>query len=371
MSNIFIKKDILNALEYYIKLNFWKNDKLVIVTDDNVNQLYKNFINSLTKLTCIKFIKTISIPPGEISKSREMKAYIEDEMFKAYCSRDTLIIAIGGGVVLDLAGFVAATFCRGIPVLYIPTTLLAQIDASIGGKTGINTDFGKNLIGAFKHPNQVFISYEFLNTLPDIEYISAFAEIIKHALIKDSSYFNFLVENVDKVKSKDPEIALKIIKKSIDIKLDIVQKDEKEKNLRAILNFGHTIGHAIEQACNYKINHGQAVAYGILAESYISYKLNFLSKSSYEKIIKIISLYNIDSILLPNLESHILDNCLNFLQYDKKNSNNEIRMVLIKDIGEVFSSNNTYTYGVNISYLKDSLKKLLQKDLINIDASIY
>ena len=371
MTNIFIEKGILNTLEYYFKVNFIQNIKLVVVTDDNLHQFYKGLIESLTELAGVKFIKTISIPPGEGSKSREMKSHIEDEMFDSHCTRDTLIIAIGGGVVLDLAGFVAATFCRGIPIIYIPTSLLAQIDAAIGGKTGINTKFGKNLLGAFKQPEAVFISQEFLKTIPDIEYISAFAEVIKHALIVDKNYFNFLYKNADKIKSRNPEFLEKVIKRSLEIKRDIVKKDEKEKNLRAILNFGHTIGHAIERAYDYKINHGQAVAYGILVESYISYKLNFLSKPNYDQIVQIIQLYNIDNLLLPNLDYSLLGNCLNYLKYDKKNINSDIRLVLIKNIGEVVSNNNNYTHPTSVLIIENSLKKLFQKDLINIDASIY
>lgn len=371
MSNIFIEKDILNTLEYYVKLNLKQNLKLVIVTDNNINKFYEDLINNLTNLKKLEFVKTISIPYGENSKSRKMKSHIEDEMFEANCTRDTLIIAIGGGVVLDLAGFVAATFCRGIPIIYIPTSLLAQIDAAIGGKTGINTKFGKNLIGAFKQPEAIFISQRFLNTLPDIEYISAFAEVIKHALIADTNYFNYLIDNIDKAKSKDSEFLAKVIKRSIEIKLDIVKKDEKEKNLRAILNFGHTIGHAIEKACGYRINHGQAVAYGILVESYISYNSNFLPKSIFQQIIKIIKLYNIDNMLLPELDSSILGNCLNSLKYDKKNIDDDIRMILIKNIGEVVFANNNYTHPINILNIENSLKKLFEKDLININAATY
>lgn len=371
MSKIFIEKGILNTLEYYVKVNFKQNLKLVIVTDNNVNKFYKELINNLEKFKNLEFVKTISIPHGEGSKSRKMKSHVEDEMFESNCTRDTLIIAIGGGVVLDLAGFVAATFCRGIPIIYIPTSFLAQIDASIGGKTGINTKFGKNLIGAFKQPEAVFISQKFLDTLPDVEYICAFAEVIKHALIADKNYFNYLIDNIDKAKSKDSEFLAKVIKRSIEIKLDIVKKDEKENNIRAILNFGHTIGHAIEKACNYNINHGQAVAYGILVESYISYNLKFLAKSSYQQIIKIINLYNIENLLLPELDSSILGNCLNYLKYDKKNIDNDIRMILIKNIGEVVFANNNYTQPINILNIENSLKKLFEKDLINIDAATY
>tara|TARA_R110002124_G_scaffold195516_4_gene362552 strand:+ start:5782 stop:6882 length:1101 start_codon:yes stop_codon:yes gene_type:complete len=352
--NIFIQNDALINLKSFLDVKFQYINKLVLITDNIVFDYYENIINKLHAYVIV-------IPAGENSKSREMKAYIEDQMFELQCGRDTLILAFGGGVVTDLAGFVAATYCRGIPTIYIPTTLLAQIDASIGGKTGINTPYGKNLIGAFKQPEAVFIDPKFLNTLSDLEYYSAFAEIIKHSLICDKDYFNFILNNIDKAKNKDSKFLLETIQKSYEIKLNIVNQDEKERGLREILNFGHTIGHAIEVASNYTINHGQAVALGILAESYISCELKILSLENFQEIQKIINLYNINNILL-NI-NHKLDkkDILSNLKLDKKSRANQVRFVLIQDIGKVYiSSKNQYANVIDDSYISSGLDLLLE-----------
>lgn len=362
MNKIISNNEILDALEYYTKVNSWQNHKFIIITDENLKNIYTNFIDAISNLELINVVKVIPITPGEHSKSREIKAFIEDEMFYSDCLRDTVVIAFGGGVVLDLAGFIAATFCRGVPAIYIPTSLLAQVDASIGGKTGINTKFGKNLIGAFKQPKAVFISCEFIETLSLVDYVSAYSEIIKHALISSKEYFDFLLENSQKALGKDKDFVNKTVKKSIDIKSQIVNKDEKEKGLREILNFGHTIGHAIEKACDYSISHGQAVAYGIIIESHISYNLGFLSKQDYEKIIKILNIYNFEGLLFPELNKiNLIQNIIKYLYSDKKNRDNEIKMVLINHIGQVSIHNNKYSHSINISYLENSLKYFFEK----------
>lgn len=203
---------------------------------------------------------------GETNKTREMKAKLEDELFKLGVSRSHTLIVIGGGIMLDIGGFVAATFCRGIPWIAVPTTLLAMVDASIGGKTGVNTPFGKNLVGAFHEPVEVTIDLSFLKVLPEIEIKNGLAEMIKHGIIRSRKHFDYLRDNWDAILKLGPEME-QAIHDSIAIKRDIIKADPHETGLsRHLLNFGHTVGHAIEADSGYKIPHGQAVALGMLVE---------------------------------------------------------------------------------------------------------
>ncbi|MCC5832633.1 MAG: 3-dehydroquinate synthase [Chlamydiales bacterium] len=227
----------------------------------------------------------IVLPHGESIKSRAMKEKIEDALIeRGYC-RETCLIAVGGGALLDLAGFTASTYCRGIPYVSIPTTLIAMTDASIGGKTGVNVEEAKNWIGAFHQPRKVFIDFTLLRTLPQKEFIYGLSESVKHSLIADAHFFRFLESHYADILNRDPALLKETIYRSCLIKKGIIEKDPYEtKGLRRILNFGHTIGHALETLSNYTLPHGHAVFLGMLMEAAIARRLDYLPASSYERI---------------------------------------------------------------------------------------
>lgn len=295
-------------------------DKVVVLVDEN------------TKRNCLELIKLdepniIEIASGESNKTIATCSLIWDKLTQLGCSRKSLLINLGGGVIGDMGGFCAATFKRGIPFINVPTTLLSQVDASIGGKLGI--DFGglKNHIGLFREPNKVLIDSVFLNTLPERELKSGYAEIIKHALIFDSNQWKYLLStSFDKL---DWDM---LILKSVGIKDAIVKKDPEERGLRKILNFGHTLGHAIEShllKTKEPLLHGEAIAIGMILESHISFQKGKLHEDEYEKIREnILSVFTLPKSL-PEIED-----LMKYLVQDKKNSNGRINFSLINKIGQ-------------------------------------
>ena len=310
-------------------------NEFAVITDSNIAGTYgKKLINSLKKENIDVHLITFSA--GEKSKSRKTKEKIENEMLRLNLGRDACIIALGGGVVGDLAGFVAATYMRGIPYIQVPTTLLAMVDSSIGGKVGVDTIHAKNAIGAFYQPKKVIIDLDFLNTLQKNELSNGLAELIKHALIKDSNFFHSLEKNICKILKLDSDALKTAIKRSCEIKADIVMQDEKEKGIRRILNYGHTIGHAIESSLNYRISHGNAIAIGMNYAAKLSAKLGHLHEGS---VIRQNNL--LEYAGLPHkLSHHKLKprKLLEHVQYDKKIINGRINFVLLNSIGDAFIS---------------------------------
>lgn len=245
--------------------------RYAIISDSNVAPLYASrVVRSLERNG--QTVPLCTIPAGEVHKTRDTWAALTDQLLESQLGRDSAIIALGGGVVCDVAGFVAATFMRGIPVVHVPTTLLAMIDASIGGKTGVDTSHGKNLVGAFHQPSAVIIDPEVLDTLALDELRSGMAEAIKHGAIADAGYFDYLAERApvllaDEPGGRDVQALNYVIEKSIRLKLGVVAADERESGARKALNFGHTIGHAIEMLSGYSMRHGEAVGVGMLLEA--------------------------------------------------------------------------------------------------------
>ncbi len=322
-TNILIKKNYI----YKFIINIAKkNEKIFCVVDTKI-KIDLNFEKQ-------ENIKIISFKCGEKIKTFEGYKNLANKLIKSNVNRRSVLIAIGGGTLGDLAGFVASTILRGLEFYLIPTTLLSQVDSSIGGKNGINTIFGKNLIGTFYQPKEVLIDTSILNSLPKKEIRSGYAEIVKHALIKDYQFFCWLELNANKLLNLNESILEKAIYKSIMIKLFYVKKDEKEfllnNNSRAMLNFGHTIGHAIESHYNYnKFNHGEAIAIGMITEAKISNYLGMLPLDELEKIIthfKKCGLKIYDNVLK---EKKLIIK----LTKDKKNFQNSINFTLINKIG--------------------------------------
>jgi 3-dehydroquinate synthase len=268
----------------------------------------------------------ITIPAGEKSKSLEQAGAICERMVAAGLDRSSFVVALGGGVVGDLGGFVAAIYHRGIPYVQVPTTLLAQVDSSIGGKTAVNTAAGKNLIGALHHPVLVIADIDLLRTLPEREFNQGFAEIIKHGIIRDAAL-------LDTLESFDRERDLgSLVRRNVEIKAEFVAADERdEKGQRALLNFGHTVGHAIERAGDYReLLHGEAISIGIVAACDISIRKAGLPENQRAKVIALLAKFNLPTRLPPNISR---DKILEALPFDKKFERGQVRFVVTPKIG--------------------------------------
>ncbi len=320
-----VYKQIPPLLEKY-KLN--KN--ILIIADRNVENLHHDKINFLNSNAGGKS-KIYLLKPGERSKSYTELNKIYSFLLENNYGRDTLLIAVGGGVTGDLAGYAAATYMRGIQLIHIPTTLLAAVDSSIGGKTGINFEKKKNMIGAFYQPEFVLIDTEFLSTLHRDELVSGAGEIIKYAYLSDENFFSFLKKNIYNIFDCDYKILEKSIFNSALIKASVVSMDEKEAGLRKILNLGHTFAHAFETRLNFKIKHGVAVNAGIIAALNLSNILNLLSEEKLNKLLSLPLKLKIPGSL-KNLDNETL---YKIMLHDKKNRNGKIKFVLLSDIGKL------------------------------------
>ena len=323
---------------------------IVLVSDIVLEQLghVKALLQEIEKSG--KRILTYCIPDGEVFKTRDTKEGIEDFLLQNLCHRDTLIIAFGGGVVGDLVGFTASTYMRGVPIVQIPTTLLAMVDSSIGGKTGLDTIYGKNLIGAFHQPLHIFIDVEYLKTLTMRHFCNGMAEVIKTAAIANATEFAFLEENADLILSimehpsqfneEAASLLIHIAEESARIKADIVTKDEKEGGLRGLLNFGHTIGHGIEAAVFPDLLHGECVSLGMVIEGEISRHLNHLSNISLGRLERLLKAFQLPTDFFSKSTRSLfkgrdvsVTNIMQFIARDKKNSKSNINLVLLQDIG--------------------------------------
>ncbi len=267
----FIGRGLWQELIHFLTQHFAAS-AIYVVTDAHLFRYYGSEVaECLSKHPGFKEILTV--PPGEGSKSRKQKTFLEDVLLHARAGRDSVLIAFGGGVVGDLTGFVAATLYRGIPFVQVPTSLIAQADSSIGGKVGINHTSGKNLLGAFYHPRAVFTDVNLLKTLPDDEFLNGMAEVIKYAVTLDDELWKMLENNLKEILRKETMILERMITRCQEVKIRVVEQDEKETRYRSVLNFGHTVGHALEQLSNYRIKHGVAVAAGMRVAAKLSQRL--------------------------------------------------------------------------------------------------
>ena len=347
---ILVGSNILGKLADFVKQNH-NGKKVAVIIDENTNKLHKDKINSALKELNPLFI---TVPSGESSKSKEMKEKIENKLLDNKFGRDSLIIAIGGGVIGDLSGFVASTFNRGIPIIHVPTTLLAMADSSIGGKTGINTKHGKNLIGTTYQPNAVFADMDFLRTLSDDEFRNGLAEVIKMSIIMDKNLFVSLEKNHKKILARDKEILQQIIKRNVELKKEVVEIDAEEKGLRQILNFGHTFGHALEAYYKYKIKHGYAVSQGMIVESKISVMASSLNKNEEERIIGMIKIFGFP--LRQNMDVKT-SKIIELMKSDKKSRSNKPRFVLIVKIGKAKSKDNNFSFEVEADVIENAIER--------------
>jgi len=309
-------------------LETYKDHKIAIIMDSNVQKIYGNQLEK--KLDGKDQVYFLSFKAGEESKNRQVKDQLEDKLFELGCSRDTVIVAFGGGVTGDISGFVAATYMRGVPFIQVPTTLLSQVDSSIGGKVGIDHPSGKNLIGAFYPPDKVYIDIELLKSLPKEEIINGISEIIKASIIKDSTLFDYLEDNIECVINLEDKYIENAIISSLKVKANVVELDEKEGGLRKILNFGHTIGHSIEVLSDYKLSHGRAVGIGMAVESLISEKIGILNHSEKERIFRLLDRSKLLEINLNFSSEEIIKKTL----LDKKTRKGIVEYALVKGIGK-------------------------------------
>jgi len=358
--SIFIGHKILKDIALFIKKEKYAH-RYAIITDSNVKPLYAlSFFKYLQDLGLDTLL--LNFPAGEKYKTRETKTFLDDALLNNHFGRDGAIVALGGGVVGDVAGFVAATYMRGIPYIQIPTTVISQADSSIGGKTAVDYPQGKNLIGSFHHPKSVFIDTNTLLTLDNRNYRSGLIEIIKHGLIRDSKLFEFFTQNKDYILNTNykeyPEIITKLMRMNCAIKNDIVSKDTRERNLRKILNYGHTVGHAIEHLSGYSLLHGEAVSIGIAVEAYFSYKLGFCSKEDYLKQIDLIKQIKLPSCIPDGIEP---GDIIEKMFIDKKARGGKPEFVIIEKIGKtkLFKGENT-TEAIDIEKIKSMLSYLIR-----------
>lgn len=304
--------------------------RVALITDTTVDQLYgTTVLNSLERsgFVCSKHC----VPDGESSKSYRQLETLHSQLIESGLTRDSLIVALGGGVVGDLAGFTAATYLRGVPFVQIPTSLLAQVDSSVGGKTGINHSLGKNLVGSFFQPLQVLIDPEVLKTLDKRDLWGGLAEVVKYGLIRDATFFDFLENNLeDLFFLRNMKDVIHAVSECCRIKAEVVRLDEKESGLRRILNFGHTLGHAIEAVTGYRtFRHGEAVAYGMDWAAWQSLQEGLTSETVYQRIIRLLSRFDLPP-LPANLQAVEL---LEKMGLDKKQTASGLYLVLIDHIG--------------------------------------
>lgn len=317
-------EDIGNGLVGSVK-------KFAIITDTNVKPLYADKIFDRLESLGYKADMFV-IPAGEKSKTRKTKEIVEDDMLSKGYRRDCCVLAVGGGVVTDLAGFLAGTYGRGVPFINYATTLLAAADASVGGKTAVDTPLATNLIGLFNQPKKVYLDIEAWSTLPDRQIYSGMAETIKHACLASKEFFEFLDKNMDKILANDKEACEYIAEQNCKIKYNVVMKDERENGLREVLNLGHTVGRAIETVSDYRLLHGEALSIGMVAEVMLAKKLGYMNENEVTAVINLLKKAHLPVTIPEYIDKEAL---VKKLYTDKKVKNGQLRFVIQRGIGEI------------------------------------
>lgn len=310
-----------------------KGGKVCVVTDTNVEPLYGQAVREELE----KFFSKVTffvMEAGEENKQLSTVQSLYTHLIQNNFERRDLLVALGGGVVGDLTGFAAATYLRGVDFVQAPTTLLAQVDSSIGGKTGVDFESYKNMVGAFHQPKLVYMNLNTLNTLDEKQFACGMAEILKHGLLRDEAYYQWLEAHAEAIQAKDMDVLREMIFRSCQIKADVVEQDPMEKGPRALLNLGHTIGHAIEKKLNFQMLHGQCVALGCVAAAFLSLRRGFIGEADLTKIRDMNRLFGLPTQLDDGLSTQEL---LEATKKDKKMSQGHIRFILLRQIGEAFA----------------------------------
>ena len=306
--------------------------RALIVTDTNVAPLYLDVVKGILK-ECFSSVSEIILTPGEKYKNTDSIALVYEKAIQENFDRNDYMVALGGGVIGDMTGFAAATYMRGIRFIQIPTTLLAQVDSSIGGKTGVDFRAYKNMVGAFHMPSLVYSNVSTLKTLDAVQYASGMGEVIKHSMIKNKDYFDYLSQHVEELKDRDLQVLLKTVYESNLIKKAVVEEDPKEKGERQLLNFGHTLGHAIEKCSEFGYSHGQCVAFGCLAAMYISGVTSQEEENSVRELMKAVGLETV----LKKMDHQAI---LNATRKDKKMDKGRVRFILLHSLGDAYIDHN-------------------------------
>jgi len=305
--------------------------RAAVITGETVSPLYSSGVMGSLRDAGLS-PELIVIPDGEEYKSLQWASHLYDRLLEMRYDRKCSLVALGGGVIGDLTGFVAATYMRGIPFVQVPTTLLSQVDSSVGGKTGVNHPLGKNMIGAFYQPVHVCADVRTLDTLPSEEFVSGMAEVVKYGVIYDAEFFKYIEDNRDAILAKDPAALAHVIRRSCEIKADVVAADERESGLRAILNYGHTIGHAIEMLTNYTgYRHGEAVSIGMVVAARLAHKSGLCGRDVEARVEALLGSLGLP-VKLPKLDP---ESIMSVLSLDKKAEAGRVKFVLPKSIGEV------------------------------------
>ena len=313
--------------------------RYAVITDSHVATLYGETLVARCRDATLQ-VELLEFPAGEWNKTRETWARLSDRMLAAQLGRDSAVVALGGGVVGDVAGFVAATYLRGVPYIQAPTTLLAMIDSSIGGKTGVDVPAGKNLLGAFHQPRLVVADLDLLGTLPAPQLAAGIAEAVKHGAIADADYFAFLEREHDAVTTKQPDALERLVRRSVEIKAGVVAADERETGRRAILNFGHTVAHAVEATAKFAVLHGEAVAIGMAYEARLAERLGIAAAGTADRIRRLLERYGLP-LELP--ESATPDQLLATMQLDKKARAGTVRFALPEAVGRMHADGSGWT----------------------------
>lgn len=341
---VYVEAGLLGSLAVLVRQHL-PGRRVVMITDATVHQLYLS--GRLGSKTWTG--DTLTIPPGEQSKTRESWAHLTDQLLEKGLGRDSGVIALGGGVPGDLAGFVAATYMRGLPYIQVPTTLLAMLDASVGGKTGVDTPRGKNLIGAFHPPAAVIADPLTLSPLPEREYRGGLAEAVKHGLIADRAYFEWIEAEAPALTGRDPGMVTRLVRRSVEIKAGVVSEDERESGRRSILNAGHTVAHALEQVSGYRLPHGEAVALGLIVECRLAESLGIARAGLSVRVTTLLGRLGLPDRLPQRLDSDALLRCM---AGDKKNRADQIRFALASDVGQMHKVDGWTTPAAEVAVLE-------------------
>lgn len=328
--DILFKEDFSELAAALKKLSF-EGRKACIVTESNVAPLYADQVKAELEKVC-SHVSVFVFPAGEAQKNLDTVHQVYEHLILEKFDRKDFLVALGGGVTGDLTGFAAATYLRGISFVQVPTTLLAQVDSSIGGKTGVDFKQYKNMVGAFHQPVLVYMNMSTLKTLPELEFSSGMGEVLKSGLIKDADFYEWTINQMYEIQERDTDVLKEMILNCCKIKKYVVEKDPKEQGERALLNFGHTIGHAIEKLMDFKLPHGQCVGLGMVTAAYISYKRELLSV---EELYEIRDM-NVGFNLPITFDGLNPEDILKATKVDKKMDQGKIRFILLKGIGKAF-----------------------------------
>lgn len=326
--DIYIENDYSMLHKILEKLET-KGHRICIVSDTTISQYYMNEVLEIVKDYAVT-VETFTLHPGEAHKNLTSVNELYEHLIQSKFDRKDFLIALGGGVVGDLTGFVAATYLRGISFIQMPTTLLSMVDSSIGGKTGVDYLAYKNMVGAFKQPKAVYINSSVLNTLTEEQYISGFGEVIKYGYIRDLEFYHWLKENREALLSKESEALEYMISRSCENKRYIVERDPHEKGERALLNFGHTIGHAVEKLMDFQLLHGECVAIGMVAAAYISYLRKHITEKELEEIKAVLQSFHLPICIDSQLD---MKKVLETTKNDKKMDSGKIKFIVLESIG--------------------------------------